>query len=697
MRTGIILPLLAAVLSPALAADPPRRGAPIGAPGADLRQLVIWGSECRRPEGKGLAFGGQHQTADDGRPHTRLLQNGKWVAIHEQLRENNPLQKHRDELWALRTRLRDALGRARYIYFQGRTRDKEIVLLNEDVNPKLKELSAALDKSRAALATLNGLGPYQTGQRTAALAHIRAALSAVKPFTGRTDPARLAAIRQAQVSIEMAAEALDAEPPPRVCSMLVYHANTKQYLLFGGDHFDYLTNDLWLFDPAKKRWSQRHPKLAPEPRANHTIASDGGGKITVYGGYIYRAAFNYGKSSYASAGPERWTYDLGTNAWTTDADQKPHPANTRSYRAGKFLPEFYMKGKRPDAAANQARLDAVPANTWVAMNPPQRPQAEQMGRDWGTSVLDTDNDLILQWGGGHSAHGGTDVLHYHPSTNRWEQPYPVEYCLGLIGSTSHYPCGYNFNGHPWIIMHAYKSYAYEPALKRMVITGRNVNWKYRHDFSFYLYEPAVGQWGKRYPLHKDIGGVHYYLNSRVIQGDNGLLYWTRSRKALRLNTNALRWEPIKFEGKLPGCGTDGGGLVYDPKRNRMMMVTKPWKPMNQGVFDGKIHVLDLKTRKVSVLTPKGSGKLKNTFLREAAYNPDADIFLWAWQAPGKMLAYEPQGDRWVTLDIAGKAPFGFSSGHVYDAKRKLHWVASGKGHVYCMRLDLETAGMQDLK
>ena len=44
----------------------------------DLKQRVIWGSELRFRDGSGLAFGGQDQDADDGRPHTRVLVDGQW-------------------------------------------------------------------------------------------------------------------------------------------------------------------------------------------------------------------------------------------------------------------------------------------------------------------------------------------------------------------------------------------------------------------------------------------------------------------------------------------------------------------------------------------------------------------------------------------------------------------------------------------
>jgi len=55
----------------------PPRGTPGGAPRADLRQIVIWGSECRQPAGQGPAFGGKDQRSEDGRPHTRILDAGR--------------------------------------------------------------------------------------------------------------------------------------------------------------------------------------------------------------------------------------------------------------------------------------------------------------------------------------------------------------------------------------------------------------------------------------------------------------------------------------------------------------------------------------------------------------------------------------------------------------------------------------------
>jgi len=72
----------------------------------DLKQQVIWGAECEGPNGTALAFGGQDQEADDGHPHTRIRVDGQWKAIHEELRAANPLQKLRDQVWAVRNQIR---------------------------------------------------------------------------------------------------------------------------------------------------------------------------------------------------------------------------------------------------------------------------------------------------------------------------------------------------------------------------------------------------------------------------------------------------------------------------------------------------------------------------------------------------------------------------------------------------------------
>ena len=157
--------------------------------------------------------------------------------------------------------------------------------------------------------------------------------------------------------------------------------------------------------------------------------------------------------------------------------------DSRVYRTGPFHPDFYLQGPRPDAAAFQQWLGEIPANEWVATDPPFLPR---LNRDWGTARLDPDRDLILRWSGGHSAHGGTDVPHFHFATNRWELAHPVEFPLGQLYTNTEYPHGVNFNRRPWMTGHTYQNYEYDPPSRMMVQTGEE---KY-----FNVYDPSVSDW-----------------------------------------------------------------------------------------------------------------------------------------------------------------------------------------------------------
>jgi len=60
-----------AVVAPAVvapAAGVPTKGRPYRLPPADLKARILWGSVCEGPDGTALAFGGQDQEAEDGRP-----------------------------------------------------------------------------------------------------------------------------------------------------------------------------------------------------------------------------------------------------------------------------------------------------------------------------------------------------------------------------------------------------------------------------------------------------------------------------------------------------------------------------------------------------------------------------------------------------------------------------------------------------
>ena len=344
-----------------------------------------------------------------------------------------------------------------------------------------------------------------------------------------------------------------------------------------------------MFDPAKKKWRLQHPESAPPPRANHTLqAADG--KITLSGGYTYTSNTDYMGGQYRDLADGDWTYDVATNKWTGG---KGVAVDERVYRTGPFHPDFYFKGDKPDAAAWSAKLKELPANTWTKTNPPALPQ---LNRDWGTAVLDPDRDLILRWSGGHCAHGGSDVLHYHLDTNRWELPYPVEFPLGQLYSNTSYPDGWNFNHRPWVTGHTYQNYGYDPVAKLMLFTGRE-----RHT---YYYDPDRADWISRAAKPKDMSYNSCFYTLTVCPTPKGLVTWTAEGKVFRYNAEKKEWLELKLNGiKLPGAVVDNSTVVHDAKRDRLLFARKQYGDKTK--YDGELFALDLQTNTVSTLSPKG--------------------------------------------------------------------------------------------
>jgi hypothetical protein len=652
-----------------LAAQQPRhhRIAPV-----DLKQRVIWGASCEVPEGPCLAFGGQDQETEDGCSRTKVKEGGEWKAIHDDLRARNPLQVFHDRLWSLRTMAKNVSARARFLQFKGRPEDEEVRRERNDVAARLCGLHAELRKSMA------GLGEYEAVQA-------RRADEALKDVRSRGPT---------PIDLDKISEILDAEPPPRALSPIVYEAATKLFVLFGGDHLDYLTNDTWVFDPAKRRWFQRHPAEGPPPRADHVLKAAGDGKVILSGGYTYTSNTDYCGGQYRDLADGEWTYDVEADAWTGG---KAAPPDSRVYRTGRLHPDFFLEGPKPDPGPEAERLRDLPPNLWVRRKPPHLPA---LNRDWGTAVLDTDRDLILRWSGGHSAHGGTDVLHYHLDTNRWELPIPVEFPLGQLYSNTSYPEGFNFNRRPWVTGHTYQSYGVDPNLKKMLFTGRT-----RH---CYVYDPDLGDWIGRFEKPKGMVYSDGYYTLTLCPTPKGLVCWTQSGKLFRFDAAGREWTEIVPAGaKLPGSVVDNSTTVYDSRRDRLLFARKPYG--DRQVFSGDLHVVDLKSGEAGPLSPEGrEAAAAIPYLCQIRYDAGNDLFLvGATLPPGpdglrRTPAYDPAGNRWVSLRIGGEDPSGpkgrnVSLGMMFDAKRGLFWAVDARSEVFVLRLDPKAADLQPLR
>lgn len=680
----------------ATAAEPKR---PYRLPSVDIQQRILWGATCALPDGVGLAFGGEDQLANDGRPHTRVKQDGEWTPIHRSLREANPLQALHGRAIELRDRQRFAAARARFIYFEGLDEDavaeraggETLSLLQRQIVSGLEKLLAELNDAKR----IAPLSPYQADQAARAIDALRAAAERAAALAPEATPETIRALSADAIRIDQAAELLDAEPPARALSPICYDPKTRLFVLFGGDHCDYLTNDTWVFDPKEQRWEQRHPPAAPPPRANHQLKANSGGTVTLTGGYTYFSNTDYCGGQYVDIEDGPWVYDVAANRWTGTGE--PAEDDTRVYRTGPFLPEYFLEGPPPDPAAQEKRLAELPPNTWVAMDPPLLPH---LNRDWGSATLDPDRDLILRFSGGHSAHGGTDVLHYHLSTNRWELPFPVEFPLGQLYSNTSYPEGYNFNRRPWVTGHTYQSYGYDPALKKMLFAGQKTH--------TYVYDPTTADWVGRFtkPEGMVYNGCFYTIT--ICPTPRGSFAWTAHGGLFRFDAESGRWEDWPLpEGELPGAVVDNSTLAYDSKRDRLLFWRKGYG--EKHTYDGRIYAVDLKRQQVAELKPEGMAAAASIpYLCQIRYDERHDLMLVGATLPPspdglrRTPAYDCAKNRWVSLKITGDDPHGergrnVSLGMMYDRKRGLFWAVDTRSRVFALRLDPETADVRPLE
>jgi hypothetical protein len=548
---------------------------------------------------------------------------------------------------------------------------------------KWQDLNVEIPKKQAELEQLIGVGREKVTLARRALLSDKGNSNDIKPNA------------DALQKLERELDLQYVSPPLRALSAIAYDPKTELYVMFGGDHLDYLMNDTWIFNMKTKRWSQQMPASAPSARANHKLIANGDGTITLKGGYTYSNNTDYMGGPYIDIGDGDWTYDVLKNEWKGEG--KSAPPCTRVYRSGPFHPSYFVQDPKPDAKAFAKWLDDLPMNDWKKTNPPHLPQ---MNRDWGTAVFDPDHDLILRWSGGHCAHSGSDVLHFHLATNRWELPFPVELPLGQTYTNTEYPDGFNFNKRPWITGHTYQTYAYDTKSSQLIFTGRP-----RH---IYFYDPAKGDWtGTRNLKPKGMSYDSCFYTLTLAPTPHGLVCWTAEGKLFYNEQLTLGWTELKIsDEKLPGAVVDNSTLAYDSKRDRLLFFRKGYGEKN--TYDGEIHELDWKTLKVRKLSPEGMKEAVSIpYLCQIRYDPVNDLMLVGATLPPdadmfrRTPAYDCANNRWVAMKITGDDPSGktgrnVSLGLMYDAKRKLWWAVDTRSQVYVMRLEPKTADVQAL-
>ena len=721
---------------------------PCGKGGAPL----LWGSMCADPVNKTiLLFGGGNVMTDRGDPGTWTYDpaTNTWSELKFTSAVLDGLSAKCEQHHEAAKRLAEAL-RARY-YRADLPTDRSAKL--DEVAVKLALDVAIMTMELAAVATRTDASAQeklQIGWVRPANNRGSAALGQVKTLaTGSVSVEAIKAADDACEALQDALNALAIQPPQRARSPMVYDAEHKQIVLFGGDQLDRLLADTWVFDCATKRWIQKRPATGPSPRGGHSLVYlPKAKKVLLFGGFGYTSSPEYCASQYRPLPFEMWAYDVAANRWDPVkriADAKSAPAQaapgtvsaaaadendlvvalsqvgyappaTWAFRAdlsaiapspviattqpgvlpgavevrkGPFVPEFYDQASQPDQAAAEAKLKDLPANTWTRLTPPRAPNID---RCWGTAAYSPDHDVIMHWSGGHSSHGGTEVVRYHPGLDRWSLAEASEQPLDFDYSNDGTPGQWSFHRRPWMTGHTYHSYGYCPALKRMVFAGKG-------DRS-YLFDPALGDWETR-TLANPFSGSFY--TATVVSTPKGAAVWANipsdstTSRLWRINAEKLAWDPLPLKGKLPYISADCSGMTYDSKRDRLLCFSSFAK--------GDVAAYDFASGEAKQLDPAGRDKATAPS-RETAYLPDVDaVLIGARVEGGQWLLYDCGKNAWFGVQLAGTDPIGGGTGKgfhnslglMYDSNRKLIWTLGQRSEVTVLRFDPKSAKLAELK
>ncbi len=321
---------------------------------------VIWGSTCEGPgRNRPLVRRRTSRDADDGLPQPRGCGvGGQWIDLREAL-AGDSRQRTRDRIWELREQQKDVVAHARWLYFSGNGKEQladshVLAKLIQDENRLAGAASALCGELDRAAAAGDDLAEAWTKALPLSGAKERLERIARTSADHGVTPDLLTEMRAIQVSLEQSADALAAEPPAReVLSPIVYEPKTKLFVLFGGDHCDYLTNDTWVFDPAHRRWTLRHiqPRSAAASESHLEVHGRRPAPCSA-AATSYFSNTDYMGGQFIDLADGDWTYDVAEDNRTGRGKAGAY-ALSRTYRTGLFLPEFFFDASvpTPDAAA----------------------------------------------------------------------------------------------------------------------------------------------------------------------------------------------------------------------------------------------------------------------------------------------------------------------------------------------------------
>lgn len=490
------------------------------------------------------------------------------------------------------------------------------------------------------------------------------------------------------------AAALAAEPSPRYAPTVGYDPERKLFVLFGGDHGDYVLADTWLYDPAKRSWRQFWSKSVPEARCGaQMVWLPKAKKLALLGGNTALRKLTY-QNFLQPCSPDVWLFDpdngwqlavkagdevkvktkdnfplfmnlnpvvcladdtlvalaIGGNyyrdymvssTWMVRIEASPpapatgEPAPVRLYRSvvPEYNPQWYDAAPRGSREEVDSMLAAMPANHWVEV---PRPPATCGETSWGTALFDPGRDQLYTWSGGHCADPSDAVHTYHVAINRWS----IGYIAGGIGK------GTLFTGRPDCLNHTYKNFAFDP-VSRLIVAP--------HQAGTHVYDPDARDW-TRFTREQPFGYETY--TTKCLGTPRGVVAWTggsmegtRTQPFFGLfDAKTLSWAALPVKGALPKVvHGDENGMTWDSKRNVLYLNSAK----AYGKFDGEVWRYDFETGAVEPLGPKNKEAIGDHIKpRETCYVPPLDMVLFGVGfLNGKQAAYDCARNRWVRLGI----------------------------------------------
>lgn len=478
---------------------------------------------------------------------------------------------------------------------------------------------------------------------------------------------------------------LGQQPGGRILAGMAYDAGAQKIVLFGGDDLARCLGDTWIYDCKTRTWSEKHTRIAPEPRAGHAMVYLPDQKIVLLAGG-YAGGWKPLK--------DVWAYDTEKNEWSRlDLDLPKvaghatgvydarrgqvvlaaYPA-TRGNRTvplftlklnlaavtritadqvdpklayhckGKLwtsdLPEEWLTGagapEKPDEVL--AQIQGLPANTWKNMNPPKRARE----RTWGIYLYDPRTHTGYAWGGGHSGYPGAEITEYHLPTNRWrgmKDPtnYNPVWLHGMVGG----PPGISFGGWALLPSHARKSYGIDPISNSVITYAGDVYSIPHHQFVNHIGNFPIDWNGPSYQ-------VAYATTPHGLYGFAST-YGSKSVGWLaRANVAAGTWDVVSKDG--PGGHHEYDFLTHDSRRDRLLYFK--YKGADVWAFDFKSNAW---TREEAV------GKKPQQVMGDATYIPEMDAVLTMFpdvpREPEKLYFYKVGERKWYTAAPSVGDPF----------------------------------------